>query len=67
MHLRLRLEQCSHKVSVAILILAPVFKILKQGVQLIIWVPLKVAVDADVAPVTNLHPNINFRLNLIGK
>ena len=37
-----------------VLILAPVLKVLKHGVQLAVWIPLQVTVDADIAPVANL-------------
>ena len=48
------LEDCREEVSVAVLILAPVLKVLKEGVQLVIGVPLEMPVDGDVAPVSNL-------------
>ena len=57
-HLRLRLEDCGEEVAVAVLVLAPVLEILKEGVQLIVWVALQVPVDADVAPVADLHKQV---------
>lgn len=48
------LEHCCEEVAVAVLILAPVLKVLKQRVQLVVGVALQVAVDGDVAPVANL-------------
>ena len=55
LHLWLRFEDGGEEVAVAVLILAPVLKVLKQRVQLVVWVPLQVPVDADVPPVTNLQ------------
>jgi hypothetical protein len=55
LHLWLRLEDGREEVAVAVLILAPVFKVLEQRVQLVVWVPLQVPVDADVPPVTDLQ------------
>ena len=39
----------------AVLILAPVLKVLEEGVDLVVGVALQVPVDADVPPVANLH------------
>ena len=38
----------------AVLILAPVLKVLEDGVELVVRVGLEVAVDGDVAPVPDL-------------
>ena len=39
----------------SVFVLAPVLKVLKEGVELVVRVPLQVAVDADVPPVANLQ------------
>ena len=54
-HLWLRLEEGREEVAVAVLILAPVLKVLKERVDLVIWVALQMPVDADVPPVANLQ------------
>lgn len=48
------LQHSGEEVAVAVLVLAPVLKVLEQGVQLVVGVALQVAVNADVAPVANL-------------
>lgn len=55
LHLWLRLEDGGEEVAVAVLVLAPILKVLKQRVQLVVWVPLQVPVDADVPPVADLQ------------
>ena len=52
--LGLGLQARSEEVAVAVLVLAPVLKVLKQRVQLAVGVALQVPVDADVAPVADL-------------
>lgn len=42
----------------SVLILAPVLKIFKEGVQLVVWISLQVTVYADVSPVANLHHDV---------
>ena len=54
-HLGLRFEEGGEEVAVAVLVLAPVLKVLEERVQLVVRVALQVAVDADVAPVPDLH------------
>jgi len=49
-----RLEHGRQKVAVAVLVLAPVLKVLEEGVDLAVGVALEVAVDGDVAPVADL-------------
>ena len=53
--LRLRLQDGGEEVAVPVLILAPVLKVLEQGVQLVVGVALQVPVDADVPPVPDLQ------------
>jgi len=48
------LQDCSEEITMPVLVLAPVLKVLKHGIQLAIWVALQVSVDADVPPVANL-------------
>ena len=57
-HLRLRLQDGREEVAVAVLVLAPVLKVLKQRVQLVVRVALQVAVDADIPPVADLHASV---------
>ncbi len=38
-----------------VLVLAPVLKVLEQGVDLVVRVPLQMPVDADVPPVADLY------------
>ena len=40
----------------AVLILAPILKVLKERVELVVWVALQMPVDADVPPVADLRP-----------
>ena len=49
-----RLEARGEEVTVAVLILAPVLEVLEDGVKLVVWVLLEVAVDGDVPPVADL-------------
>ena len=53
-YLWLRLQQGSEEVAMAILVLAPVLKVFKEWVELVVRVALQVPVDADVPPVANL-------------
>jgi len=52
------LEHGSQEVAVAGLILAPVFKVLEEWVELAVWVALQVTVDGDVTPVPNLFREV---------
>ena len=54
-HLGLRLEDGREEVAVAVLVLAPVLKVLEERVQLVVGVALQVPVDADVPPVADLR------------
>lgn len=50
----MRLKQRGEEVAVAVLILAPVIKVLEDGVHLVLRVSLEVPEDGDVSPVPNL-------------
>lgn len=54
-NLRLRFEQRGHEISVPVLVLTPVLKVLEKGVELVVWIPLQVPVDANVPPVADLQ------------
>lgn len=66
-HLRLGLEDGGEEVAVPVLVLAPVLKVLEQGVQLVVGVALQVAVDADVPPVADLHSSFTVSNTFSGK
>lgn len=52
--LLLRLQESREEVTMAVLILAPVFEVLENGVQLLVGVLLQMAVNGDVTPISNL-------------
>lgn len=52
--LRLCLHESREEISVSVLILAPVLKVLKDGVALELRVFFEVPVNGNVPPVTNL-------------
>ena len=52
--LRLSLHQSREEITMAILILAPVLKVLEDGIALILGVLLEVPVYGNVSPVSNL-------------
>jgi hypothetical protein len=55
---RSRLQDGGEEVTVSVFILAPVFKVLEDRVQLVVRVRLQVSVDRDVSPVANLFGQV---------
>jgi hypothetical protein len=55
---RSRLQDGREEVTVSVFILAPVFKVLEDRVQLVVRVRLQVSVDRDVSPVANLFGQV---------
>jgi len=55
---RSRLQDGGEEVTVSVFILAPVFKVLEDWVQLVVRVRLQVSVDRDVSPVANLFGQV---------
>ena len=55
---RPRFQDGGEEVAVSVFVLAPVFKVLEDRVQLIVRVRLQVSVDRDVSPVANLFGQV---------
>jgi hypothetical protein len=55
---RSRLQDGGKEVTVSVFVLAPVFKVLEDRVQLVVRVRLQVSVDGDVSPVADLFGQV---------